>query len=303
MNPDVRNITVQWANNLTAGDEQVELWKKEGAGAWALAETVAVLPVDTQTHEFVGLDAGAIFAFQIRHSRGGTYRPDYESSDPDDWPAESLLEYTADMPVPVLVSNGWERTSGTDHVIHLSWSNTVTTRATKVYRDDGGGFDLIDTVPAGTDAYDYEIQSGEEATELDFKVAQADDDAAETDSNTITAYAGPAAPTNMAQVGGPNWYEYSLSWTMGQAGAQTRISDHYTGSYQNRTLTVADLTSATVSSLEKNSAMEPNGNDTVDVLVRIRHEITQFAVTDVSQWVEQTFVVDIATDETAYGGP
>lgn len=302
--PSVRVITLAWVNSQMAGDELLELWKKV-AGTWSLIEAVPVDSTSEQTYEFSGVP-GVAYVFQIRARRDGAYRTEYQSANPDDWPSASRLAYTAGMPTGVLTFVDWERTSAIRQILNFSWTNTDPARAVKFYRDDGGGFDLIATIAAGTSTYEYEIQTGEEATRLDFKIAQEDDDAVETFSNQqANIWAGPAEPTNL-ELKPPSgytniWYGYEVQWITGQTGASTKVQDDYCGAFQTRTTSGAGVESRLELGLQKNSALDPNGNVEVTVNVRIRHEITAFAVTDVSDWVELAVPVDIASDETAYG--
>lgn len=304
MNPAERVITLQWVNSQMAGDESLELWTKV-AGVWSLAETIPVDSTPEQTHEFTGAP-GTAYVFQLRARRDGAYRTDYQSSDPDDWPSTSRLEYTAGLPVGVLALSGWSRTSGISQQLAFTFSNIDPARPVKFYRDDGGGFDLIDTIAAGTSTYAYIIGGGESGSYLNFQFTQEDDDAVAVTSNGINAYAGPAAPTNLT-TDPPSayaniWYGYHVQWTTGQAGAETRLEDDYCGAYTARATNIgAGTEDYLYLGLQKDSAMDPNGNVEVSINVRVRHELTSFAVTDVSDWIEAAIPVDIASDETAYG--
>lgn len=304
-NPAVRTVVISWVNSAMAGDELLELWLKT-AGSWALSETIPVASIAEQSHEF-GFAPGAARSLQIRAKRDGVYRAGYDSTDPEDWPSGSRLDFTCGMPTGVLAFTGWARTSGVAHHLSFSFSNVDPARETKFYRDDGGGFDLIGTIAAGTSTYDYAIQSGEEATTLAFKITQANDDAVETPSNTLNVFAGPLAPTNLdtlpSSPGYSNvWYGYDIQWVSANVLYSTKVQDNYCGAFQTRATEPAGIQTKLETGLTKFSAASPNGNLEVMVDVRIRHEYTSFAVTDVSDWTELDNVpVDIAPDETAYG--
>lgn len=305
-NPNTRTITFQWINSQMSGDELLELWKKV-AGVWSLVESIPVASTPEQTHEFTG-SPGTKYSFQMRARRNGLYRADYQSTNPEDWPVGSRLDYTADLPVPVLARSltvPWQRTSATEQYLGFTFSNFDAARPIRFWRDAGAGFTNEATIAAGVNFYDYLIQGGEGATTLDFYVDQQDDDSASgPPSNTLAVYAGPVKPTLLAQTGGPDNDGYTAHWTNGTVpgGPKTRLSDHWTGVYQNRTLTAASATTGTVAGLESNDPAIPSL--VVQVNVRARHEITQFAVTDVSEWTADVlFNVRTAAGNTLYMGP
>lgn len=303
-NPNVRIITLQWVNNQMAGDELLELWKKV-AGVWSLETTIPVAAIAEQTHEFSGLP-GTTYRFAIRGRRDGSYRTDYQSANPDDWPAVSKLDHTAGQPTPVLAFTGWDRTSGVRQILTFSWTNFDTARPTRFWRDDGGGFDLIATIGAGVSTYEYEIQPGEEEETFDFYVDQAADDATSEPSNELSIYAGPEAPSNLS-VSPPEpsysniWYGYNVEWSNASGSYSTRVEDDYCGAYTSRSLAGGGVSSYMELGLPKDSVMDPNGNVEAIIGVRVRHEVTSFAVLDVSEYVEISVPIDIASDETAIG--
>lgn len=302
--PTTRAVTLQWLNNAMAGDELLELWLKDGA--WSLDSSIAVSPVSPQSHVFA-LSPGTSYSFQIRARREGSYRSGYTSSDPEDWPSGSRLDYTTGLPKPVVAFAGWARTSSTDQHLSLAFSNVDTARAVRVYRDAGGGFALVQTVGAGTLTYDYPIGGGESGLDLVFYIDQLADDATSNPSDQVTVYAGIEAPTMLEQIDPigplPN-YGYTAQWALGHAGAKTRVSDHWTGVYQDRVLTAASALSQAVGPLEQTSVSHTTNHD-VSVIVRVQHELTSFTVTDVSEWVSSSpnFSAKIYDDETAYNGP
>lgn len=309
--PGLRDITLGWTNTTMVGDEILEVWRRQGSGTWAEIGTMPVSLGATQTYLFEGLPTDTTYTVAIRARRGGIYRPEFDDADPGTWPSASKLTFTTQMPTIVLGFGGWARTSSTDSEMALTWTGNDPTRPTRIFRKpSGGSFAEVFEAAAGVGSYTYPVGVGEGETTLEFYADQETTAGAGPASNTLSAYAGLASPANVehSPTLPSSWYQYKVVWEMGlgAAGASTRVQDDYIalGTFADRTLTAADATEYTVDPLEKTSTdsetTEPP-DQAVPIAVRVRHEITHFTVTDLSQWVELCpVVVKIADDESLY---
>lgn len=290
-----RDVTLRWTNGSMVGDEELELWMKIAAGAWTLMATVPVEADDTQDHLFSGLAANTSHQFQIRASRGGEYRDAYPGVDPTAWPATSKLTYVTSSAAPVLVL-----TNANDH-IHLAWTNTDLTAASRVYKKlDAGAYVLLASPVAGVDHYDDSFDVGDEVGKTATYYV---DQVGGTVSNAEATVLAVPTMQDLAQVAPTDrWYQYAIDWTDNNlSDVVTRIEDNYQAGlgYQARIVTAAGATDHT-QALEKNSAMDPNGNQPIVASVRARHEVTRAAVTYVSAWVVLVVNAEVAPDETAH---
>lgn len=288
-------------------DEVIEVWLKRGADLWMLELVVAVETVEpTQDFPLVALEDAVDHVLQLRAFRDGRYRAGYLGSDPDGWPAQSRFEFQPGAVAalaPTITGNAWARTSAvaqdttievTSHVDHtdldlqLLRDGVVVATAAAPHV---GPVDMVDEDPPIGAMHTYTARH----VLLDLVGAQS----APTDQ-----WAGPAKPTGLFDSTGASWYRYAVQWDAPVAGAVTRVQDNYLciATFAERGLTAADALDFDTGglALEKNSALEPNGNIGANFDARARHEVTAFAVTDVSDWtlVDMT-LTEIAADETA----
>lgn len=303
----LRTVTVRYTMHDMTGDETIEVWLKRGDDPWGLEYTVDVDDPPTQDFELTGLDADVEHVVQLRATHEGRYRAGYLDSDPELWPAGSRFEFVAGgftADAPTITDTSWARTSGvsTTTTIEVTPDPDFLANDLELLRDGVvvdtvagphvGPVNMTDVDPplAATHAYTARHVSGGLHGTL---------------SAPTNRWAGPLTPSGLAQTAGPDFEAYTAEWTVEEPGAATRVSDHWIGSYQNRTVTAADAATATIASppLEIDSLSVFPTHD-VDVNVRVRHELTAFAVTDVSEWSDDVlFSVTIADDETAYNGP
>lgn len=303
----LRTVTIRYTMHDMTGDETVEVWLKRGAGAWALDQTVDVGDPPTQDFELNGLESDVEHVVQVRAVHEGRYRAGYLDSDPELWPDESRFEFTAggfSADAPTITDSSWARTSGvsTTTTIEVTPDPDFLANDLELLRDGV----VVDTVAGPhvgpVDMLDVDPPLGVNHA---YTARHVSGGLHGTSSAATNRWAGPNKPTALAQTGGPDFGQYTAEWTVTEAGATTRVSDHWIGAYQNRVLTAADAATALVDSppLELDSvSIAPT--HPVDVNVRVRHEVTAFAVTDVSDWTaDVVFSVTIADDETAYNGP
>jgi hypothetical protein len=300
----LRDVVLTFDTNEVVGDETYELWLKIAAGEWALVQTGAVALTATQSFTLLDLEEGIAHAAQVRMLRGGRYRSDYLSGDPDLWPSQSLIEFTPgleeDLGTPTIGGTSWGRSSSTDQGITVNATAAAGSEAfTLELLRDGvpvdeiagphvGAVNLFDANPPIAEVHTYTVRHTSGVLEG-------------PESAPANQYAGPAAPTGLVQVLA-SWYQYSMEWDTPESGATTEYGDDYLcpGNINSRGTTSADATASGTVGVEKESALEPNGNAPVTYTGYARHKVTAFTVEDVSQWAEVEINHDIANDETAY---
>jgi len=160
----LRDVTIAWDNVGMVGDEILEFWLNGGTG-WTLSGSAPVEPQAGQQHTFAGLAPGDTYRLQIRARRGTLYREEYQSSNPDDWPAGSLLVYVTGLAAPTITAATWERTSASserilvtvepyyeDVTIELIYGGQVVATATPPH---SGQVVLAHVDPAGEQLHTY----------------------------------------------------------------------------------------------------------------------------------------------------
>lgn len=287
------------------GDETVELWLKRGAGAWALEQSA---PVDTSNppfmdFEILGLESGVIHVAQIRVFRDGRYRAGYLGGNPDAWPAQSRIEFIPGAeaaPPPTIASTEFERTSAVAHEIRV----TVTPNALALDLDldlyRGGVF--VATIE-GPHVGDVEFTDPNPpiATTVTYTARHREFTLDGELSDPVNRWVGPLAPTGLVQVAeNPDYYAYHVDWT--NVAGSTRVRDDWVllSPPQNRQLYTGSETHHD-QTLEKNS-LKMEGADEVPTttLVEVRHEVTAFTVTDVSEWFGIMVDITMHDDEDVH---
>jgi hypothetical protein len=300
----LRDVVLTFDTNEVVGDETYELWLKIAAGEWALFQTGAVALTATQSFTLLDLEEGVAHAAQVRMLRGGRYRSDYLSGDPDLWPSQSLIEFTPGLEesfgTPSINATAWSRTASDSQRITVTATAAAGSEAyaIQLLRDGVvvdevagphvGTTNLVDLNPPIAEVHDYTVRHASGVLEGPT-------------SGVAQQYAGPNAPTGLVQ-GVASWYQYSLQWDAPESGAVTEYGDDYLcpGNINSRGTTAADATMSGTVTVEKESALEPNGNTPCTYTGYARHKVTAFTVEDVSQWEQITVEHDIANDETAY---
>lgn len=300
----LRDVVLTFDTNEVVGDETYELWMKIAAGDWALVQTGAVALTATQSFTLLDLEEGVAHAVQVRMLRGGRYRSDYLAGDPDLWPAQSLIEFTPgleeDLGTPTINATGWERTASDAQRINVTATAAAGSEAYAIQLlRNGVVVDEVAGPHVGTTA--LVDNNPPIATVHTYRVRHAAGVIEGPTSAGSQQYAGPNAPTGLAQVNA-TWYKYSLGWDTPESGAVTEYADDYLcpGVRNSRGTTAADATTSGNVTVEKESALEPNGNAPCTYTGYARHKVTSFTVEDVSQWAEAEITHDIANDETAY---
>jgi hypothetical protein len=268
---DSDSYEVAWADLSPEGDETVEVWYRRGGGAWALGATASISLAPEATLN--GLYTGT-YEVAIRYKRDGQY------SAAGDVSGQATYDYTG-WPVQVLRNTANTTVGAT--LIHTSSGNTGT------YNDDAPG-------------------TGE-TTVYWFVRNIFPDTSTGTASAGYPRWIGPNAPAGLAQfltnviASDADYYKYSVDWDAPPSGTVTKVEDDYLcpATYANQSTTAADAVSVTDKAVTKASGMSEDGSeDIVSATVRVRHERTQFAVMDYSEWATVLVDIRIHSDETAY---
>jgi hypothetical protein len=287
----MRDVTITWTNSQMVGDEIIELWLKKGAAAWA-QEAQVLLGASSQSRTFPELEAGVDHVFQARARRGGQYRPEYTSSDPENWPVGSRLEFVPSDAVtpagaPTITNCAWERTGSTatnititaeanpaHESLDLQLVRGASTVVATVSGPHSGPVQLVDNDPPVGVAHTYRVRH------IESGVPGAA-------SSPIQCYAGPSPPPSGIQFSGVYDCGYEVSWTHNIPGAVTQVLDDWPGdSFQEVALAAADVTSAIVT--KGNQILCESGAGQVPVAVRLRHGVETFGVTDWTQPVQRS---------------
>lgn len=302
----LRDVTVRYTLNEMVDDENAELWLKRGADPWELYDTVAVddSPATTQDFDLLGLEEGVVHQLQARAIREGRYRAGYLSSNPDNWPGQSLISFepgTAQAGAPTLNSATWARTAADAQAITVNATPSDLALTIQLLRNGSvvdeiagphaGAVNLVDQDPPIAEEHSYRVRhvaAGPVYGELSAAELQ---------------WAGPdATPTSLAE-GTTGFYSYEVTFDAPPSGYTTRVQDDYlcSGNFVNRGVTAPDATSFETFALEKESGMASNGNVPANFQARARHEVTTFGVADGSPWSSPVAIeAEMASDETAF---
>lgn len=301
----LRDVVLRWQNAEMIGDETYELWLKVGAAAWGLFQSGSLLAEPQQDFTLLDLEDGVAHVAQLRRVRSGRYRSEYLSGNPDLWPEESRLEFVPgfdpSLGTPTIDDVTWERTSGVSQRITLEVTSAVGSEAYTLQLLKGGV--VIDEVE-GPHAGAVELVDVDPtiATNHTYTVRHVAGVLEGPETAPTIRWAGPNKPTGLAQISG-SWYAYEFGWDAPESGAVTEWGDDYLcpGVENVRDETAADaITTGPFAGLEKESALEPNGNAPATFQGYARHKVTAFAVEDVSEWESLVLENEIANDETAY---
>lgn len=203
--PSDFTATVSVAHVNARGFEILELWLKPDGGSWSRWLTTAVdLSKPLQDIAVSGLAADTDYEGALRYFSGGEYTPGYEGVTPDDWTATtaplSKGDFTTTLTTRVLDDPLWERTSDTEEVMHLTWSEgPVDDTDLEKSVDGGANWTAVTTIASGVSLYDYVVQAGEEETYLQFRLKPS---LGVLYSNEVEAWVGPAIP-----IGAPFGYD------------------------------------------------------------------------------------------------
>lgn len=285
-------VDLAWERVDEAGDEQLEIWLRVGAGAWTLYRTLPSFP---RRYTLDGLSSGTAYEVALRARRLGQYRPGFQGT-PDQWDApeaaDAFLEFTTEIGEGALTA-AWRRVSASEERILLTLDGdpTLGTRFFKSTDGEEGPWTQVgsDLAP-GTMEYDYEVQPGEGETPLWFKAQQFSEHGAQ-ESNVVRRWVGPDAPVDARQADlmGSRAYEYTVEWETGHdGGALTEVADDYDCPSDPpvlRETVAAGLTSHTqrVGTLQ---ILQPYGEPIYHACtVALRHKTEAFSVEDFSEQV------------------
>jgi hypothetical protein len=286
----MRDVTITWTNSQMVGDEVLELWLKKGAAAWA--QEAAVLAFgSSQNRTFEGLAADVNHVFQARARRGGEYRPEYTSANPEDWPVGSRLEFVPSATVtapgaPTLDDTSWERVS--------SSSTKVTATATANPSHESldlqllRGNTVVDTVagPHTGPVVLTDVDPPLETTQP-YRVRHIDTGVPGSNSNTIDQYIGPAPPPSNVEFSQVFDCGYTVNWVNQIGGAVTKIEHDWPGGGFTEVATVGAGVTQQQVSVGTGAFLCPD-DDPVLVAVRLRHGVEAFGVTDFTLPVQRS---------------
>lgn len=298
-----RTIVIRGTLHEMIGDELVEVWLKIGAGDWSLYDTVPVTDIPpTQDFTFDSLEEGVEHVVQLRVYRDGRYRAGYLGGDPEEWPEQSRIEFvpgaTAAAP-PTIVSAAWERTSGvservtvtiTPHPDNLDKTLQLLRGGVVVAEVDGphvGDVDLIDVDPPGETNQTYTARHSQ------FTLAG-------EESDPLIRWVGPDAPTGLVQVAEiDDYYAYHVDWV--NVAGSIRVRDDWpVAGFINRALLGSGTTHHDQAVEKESEKLEGADEVLTNCSVEVRHEVTAFAVTDLSEWVSVDVSITEHDDETAH---
>lgn len=299
-----RDVVFRETSHDMTGDETVEVWLKRGDDPWELYDS---LPVDTSTppymeFELLGLDEDVDHVAQVRVQREGRYREGYLGDDPEQWPEESRFEFVpgADaLPAPTIVSAEFERTSAMAHEVNVTVTPNAGALAYKLQLlRDGVVVDEVDGPHVGdvvlTDA------NPPIATNRVYTARHIQFTLEGVESDPLTRWVGPDAPTDLDQSGEiDDYYHYQVTWT--NVAGSIRVRDNWpVAGFINRTLAAPGTTTHDQDVEKESLEMEGSDETVTTCTVEIRHEVTSFAVTDVSEWVSTVVSITMHNDETAH---
>jgi len=303
----LRDVTLNYQLAERVGDETYELWLRTGT-SWALVQTGAVEQVDpSQDFLIADLEEGTPYVAQLRFVREGRYRTDYLAGNPDSWPNQSRVAFepglSEELGIPTIAgAPTWARTGASAQGVTVNADADTGSEAYAIQLLRNGV--VVDEV-AGPHVGTVELFDADPpiATLHAYTVRHAVGLQVGTQSAPANRWTGPDAPTGLVESHVATWYNYSLDWDTPPSGAVTRVQDDYlsVGIFANRGSVTAEDATTFAATLEKNSALDPNGNIPCYLQARARHEVTAFTVTDVSQWAGPIEVAtEIASDETAW---
>lgn len=293
-----RKVTVEWTNESMIGDETLELWVDDGSG-WNLVDSEAVEPQPIQDYTFEGLKAGTTHKFQIRARRGTLYREEYQSSNPDDWPTESLLVYVTGLAAPTITAATWERTSAS--------SERILVTVSPVYNDVdlellSGGV-VVGTAPAphsGPVTIAHVDPAGEHLhtyTARHRTAAKVGDE-----STPMSRWSGPDTPT-LTEIIPQGICVYTVRWASASESLYTEIEDDYpNSSFALRRTADPGEDEIQVAHGQQLEDCAGLGGEMIPVGVRIRHRQDAFDVSDYSQYAVDVTSLELCDACSFIGG-
>lgn len=208
-----RTVRVAHTNNLHAGNETIEVFRRVAGGAWALFHSYAATGDPTQYVDLPGWQALDSYEVAIRYTRDGRATSGYSAADPDLWGAETAAGARAeiDVPcsVPVLTAAAWDRNGLGVGEITAAWTlaETGVTFELEDAADPAGPFAVVTTAAALATGVVYEPPSGQYGTSRSFRVLAKRGSTRSTASNVVTTLLGVDAVPELdlvAQLGSGN---------------------------------------------------------------------------------------------------
>jgi hypothetical protein len=282
------SIFVHYRNNLSRGDEEVELWfRPHGEVSWTLhgSQPVATSP---ERFEVTGRSPGTSHEVALRYTRDAAPLPGYTGA-PSSWPSVSRGVRGTLSALPASATASWARTSAMTEQITLLWADEVRTK--RVWRKlasqpDSSYVLLQDGISAETLSYADTTVAGE--VRYTYRVDFVESGA--TTPAVVIRWSGPDAPTGLASVGVvPDWFRYGIGFHAGPPGFAAEIWDDFPdpGVFALRGSLAAGVVYAEF-------ALASDGRYWPDsdwyFLARARHRVTTFGVEDISDFSDDAYV-------------
>lgn len=315
---DADSFTITWTDESPEGDETVEVWIRRTGGSWG-TEPAATAPISlAPTATVNGVYAGD-YEVAIRYKRDGLYasagdvsgHPTYDyTGSPETWPAVSRGTFTVSGVAPTITAQVWSRQSASVERIAVTYAGGLwPVQLLRNTVNNAGTATLIHTSSAASGTYNDDAPGTGETTVYYFVKNVYPDASTGPVSAAYPRWIGPDAPAGMVQFFtnvialDADYYKYSVEWDAPPTGTVTKVEDDYlcVATFANQSTTAANATDVTDKTVTKASAQVEDGSeDIVSVTMRARHEITQFAVLDYSEWATLLVDIRIHDDETAY---
>lgn len=297
----MRDVTVGWQNNAMVGDETLELWLRADVSPapYTLVDTVALAGA-SQSRLFTGLTDDTEHTLRIRAVRDGTYRAGYDGADPDAWPNESRLIFTAGgsgggtPAAPTISGTSWSRVDASNQEIEVDVVPDDDALDLELLRNGA----VVDTVAAphvGTVTM-TDANPPQAGVPHSYRARHVDGATQGSLSAASLQWPGPEPAPSALVVASSVACSYTAGWTHNISGASTEVEDNYTGSFAVQGTAGADVATLYV---EKGTAITcaPPG-ELQFVTIRARHRVTAFAVNDYSPYVTLTETLELC-DECA----
>jgi hypothetical protein len=273
-------IELTSTNNAQDGDESMEIWLKPGGGSWALHVTKPVSVAGTQAWTLTGLKAGWYYEVAVRYKRGPYYTFGYEASSPDSWPAGCKGSFTTTLAsLPTIDSLVWYRASVSVEQVLVTITSPYTGTDYDVELRRGGGLVYTFSDITGTEGYYDQAISAEADNEYDCRLRTPYVDGAYTAA--ASCWGGPIAPT-LTEVTSEEEEVVYVSWAAGQE-AETEIYDSLPSEAQ---VDARDTLRYTATEGNYYHPYDVSGEGGKSPWIAIRHKLTQYGVTDYSDWDE-----------------
>lgn len=281
-----RSVNYTWDANALIGGEVAQIFAKPAGGAWALLGSG---PAATEALNLAGHKALMPYDFAIRFIKDGVATTGYESSDPDDWTADTAADSKGDFvttcSTPGTPVMGWSRTSAIAQKVSAVFTLAELDLGIRLYQSDTGVGGWVEVeeeaLPFDTRTVDHDMADADLTTTKYFRVTAFRGALESTPSLAASRYIGPtAAPVKLALVQKGTIAEIEI-WMREVGGGSTKLNVET--SDDGATLWASVFSSATYTRKQALTGHEIALADTV--YVRARFLTTAFGIDDAGPWV------------------